>query len=72
MGEIGRAAVFTSVVAAAGFGILALSEFPPMACFGLLTALTMIMALLADIFILPALCHIVGLWQKESEKSNSL
>lgn len=72
LGEIGRAAVFTSVVAAAGFGILALSEFPPMACFGLLTALTMIMALLADIFILPALCHIVGLWQKESEKSNSL
>jgi predicted RND superfamily exporter protein len=65
LGEMGRAAFFTSVVAAAGFSILALSEFPPMACFGLLTALTMLMALLGDIFILPAMCNLVGLWRKK-------
>ncbi len=65
LSEMGRAAFFTSVVAAAGFSILALSEFPPMACFGLLTALTMLMALLGDIFILPAMCNLVGLWRKK-------
>jgi uncharacterized protein len=64
LGEIGRAAFFTSVVAAAGFGTLALSPFPPMRYFGLLTALTMLTALLADVFILPAMCNLLRLWDK--------
>lgn len=62
LGEIGRAAVSTSLVAAGGFATLALSEFPPMTNFGLLTAVTLLAALLADIFVLPALCNLVHLW----------
>lgn len=51
----GRAMVITSVVLASGFGVLAFSSFVPIAEFGLLTALTMVFALAADLFLLPAL-----------------
>jgi predicted RND superfamily exporter protein len=57
-GKIGRAIVFTSVVTAAGFSILCLAQFRPIAYFGILTGITMLTALAGDLFILPACVHI--------------
>ena len=50
----GRAALTTAVINSAAFGVLALSEYRPTAWFGGLLALTMGVAFLAEIFILPA------------------
>jgi predicted RND superfamily exporter protein len=50
----GRAALTTAVINSMAFGVLALSEYKPSAWFGGLLALTMIVAFLAEIFILPA------------------
>jgi uncharacterized protein len=51
----GLAMLFTSVVIAAGFAVFAFSGFLPSVYFGLLTAAAMLMALAADLTILPAL-----------------
>jgi predicted RND superfamily exporter protein len=50
----GRAALTTAVINSAAFGVLALSEYRPTAWFGGLLALTMVVAFLAEVFILPA------------------
>jgi len=59
--KAGRAMVFTSVVIAGGFSILALSHFQPNRHFGLLTAVTMLSALAADLVVLPALIRVFRL-----------
>ncbi|MDP2716295.1 RND family transporter [Rheinheimera sp.] len=51
----GLAMLFTSVVIAAGFAVFGFSGFLPSVYFGLLTAAAMLMALAADLTILPAL-----------------
>lgn len=56
----GRAVVFTSVVLALGFAVLMLSDFRPTARFGGLTALTVVVALAADLVLLPALLGVAG------------
>ena len=53
MVNTGRAIIFTSIVAFCGFLALCLSNFKPIQYFGLLTAITMVSALIADIFVLP-------------------
>jgi predicted RND superfamily exporter protein len=53
--DILPALVFTSVVVALGFGVLGLSEFSPTRRLGLLTAIAMVLCLLADVLLLPAL-----------------
>ena len=50
----GHAIIFTSVVLFVGFGVVSLSKFSPTADFGILSALLMLNALLADLFLLPA------------------
>jgi predicted RND superfamily exporter protein len=50
----GRAALTTAIINSCAFGVLALSEYRPSAWFGGLLALTMIVAFLAEIFVLPA------------------
>jgi len=50
----GRAALTTAVINSCAFGVLALSEYRPSAWFGGLLALTMVVAFLAEIFVLPA------------------
>ncbi len=52
---VGTALWVTSVVLVAGFGVLALSHFQLNAGMGLLTAITIACALLADFFLLPPL-----------------
>lgn len=53
--SIGRAMYFTSTVIVIGFSILVFSNFLPTVYFGLLTALAMAMALIANLAVLPAL-----------------
>lgn len=58
--ERGKAIVLTSVILFFGFGILSFSRFIPTAYFGMLTAILMLNALIADLFITPSLL----LWLK--------
>jgi uncharacterized protein len=53
--SVGRAIYYTSVTVTLGFSILALSNFIPMIYFGLLTGLAMVIALLANLTLLPLL-----------------
>ncbi|MBZ9612558.1 efflux RND transporter permease subunit [Rheinheimera maricola] len=54
-GHTGLAMLFTSVLVAAGFAVFGFSSFLPSVYFGLLTAAAMLMALAADLTLLPAL-----------------
>lgn len=54
-GSIGRAMYYTTVAVALGFSILALSNFVPTIYFGLLTGFAMLVALLANLTLLPLL-----------------
>lgn len=51
--SIGRAMYYTSITITLGFSILALSNFMPMIYFGLLTGFAMMIALLANMTLLP-------------------
>ena len=53
--SIGRAIYYTSVTIMLGFSILAFSRFVPTIYFGVLTSLAMLVALLANITLLPLL-----------------
>jgi len=53
--SVGRAIVFTSIILFWGFISLTLGHFKPTVYFGFLTSLTMIVALVGDIFLLPVL-----------------
>jgi predicted RND superfamily exporter protein len=50
----GRASLTTAAINSLGFGVLLLSEYKPTAWFGGLLGLTMAVAFLAEVFILPA------------------
>ena len=54
-GALFRPVVFTSLILAAGFLSNTMSAFKPNAWFGLISAFVIIIAMLADIFLLPAL-----------------
>lgn len=51
--HVGKAMIFTSIVAVCGFLTLCLSHFKPIQYFGLLTAVTMASAIVADLFVTP-------------------
>jgi hypothetical protein len=54
-GSIGRAMYYTSIIIAAGFSILALSNFIPTIYFGVFTAFAMLFAMVANLTLLPLL-----------------
>ena len=54
-GSVGRAIYYTSVTVALGFSILVLSNFIPTIYFGLLTGMAMLIALVANLTLLPLL-----------------
>jgi len=56
--SIGRAMYFTTVTVTLGFSILALSNFVPIIYFGLLTGFAILVALLADLTLLPVLLNL--------------
>jgi len=55
---IGRPLTITSAVLFFGFATLVLSTFKPLVYFGILTGVTMISALIGDLFVLPALIKV--------------
>ncbi|OUR99591.1 hypothetical protein A9Q84_00805 [Halobacteriovorax marinus] len=65
---VGSALIVTSVVLSIGFSILMFSAFKMNVTLGALSALTIIVALIADFTFLPALLAVVD--EKEKEKSN--
>jgi len=54
-GSIGRAMYYTSIIIAAGFSILVLSNFIPTIYFGIFTAFAMLFAMVANLTLLPLL-----------------
>ena len=62
---VGRAIVATTIILAAGFAILSFSAFDLNAGMGQLTAVTIVIALLADFFFLPPLL----LWMEARERN---
>ena len=56
--SIGRAIYYTSIIIITGFSILALSNFIPTIYFGLFTGVAMLVALLANLTLLPALLEL--------------
>ncbi len=54
-GSVGRAIYYTSVTVTLGFSILVLSNFIPTIYFGVLTGLAMLIALIANLTLLPLL-----------------
>jgi len=54
-GSVGYAVLYTSLIIIIGFSLLSFSDFVPSVYFGLFTGLAMLMALLGDLIILPAL-----------------
>jgi len=62
---VGRPIVFTSIALFLGFLVVCLSNFKPIQHFGFLAGATMLLALLADLLLLPALVMsttIITLW----------
>ncbi|HHO76764.1 MAG TPA: hypothetical protein ENN05_10105 [Deltaproteobacteria bacterium] len=51
---VGRALIFTSLISVGGFSIVWISDFQPSKDFGLLLSLTLLIALICDLFFLPA------------------
>jgi len=51
---VGRAVIFTSLISIGGFSIVVLSNFRPARDFGLLLSITLLLALICDLFVLPA------------------
>lgn len=68
--SIGRAIYFTSVTVIAGFSLLALSNFVPTIYFGMLTAMAMAIALLANLLLLPALLLLLEKWRTTSAEAD--
>jgi len=64
---VGRAMCYTTFVITIGLSVLSLSQFVPTMRFGLLTALAMIAALLADLTILPAMLVMARPFGPESQ-----
>jgi predicted RND superfamily exporter protein len=65
--KTGRAIILTSIILATGFGTLATSAFTSTMLMGILTCLTIVSALLADLFLLPSLL----LWLRGSYRNES-
>ena len=58
----GRASLTTAIINSCGYAVLMLSEYKPTAWFGGLLALTMAVAFLAEVLILPATIKLLPRW----------
>ena len=66
---VGMALLTTSIVLVIGFMVLALSAFKLNAAMGMLTAVVIALAIIADFFFLPAL--LMKLEEKKDEKTST-
>ena len=62
----GHAIILTSILLICGFGLLATSELSSTYHFGMLTAITLVSAIVADLFLLPAM---LNWWELRDSKS---
>jgi predicted RND superfamily exporter protein len=67
--SIGYAMYYTSLVIIMGFSILVLSNLIPTIYFGLLTVITMITVLIANLLLLPRLILIFKPYEKLKDKN---
>ena len=67
----GRAALTTTIINGMGFGVLMLSPYRPTAWFGGLLALTMVVAFLAEVFVVPAMIALLPKWFSASRKPSA-
>jgi predicted RND superfamily exporter protein len=58
---VGKGNVTACLVLFLGMGSMVLSSFPPHRTFGLIIAITMVVAMVADLLLLPSLLHLTGL-----------
>jgi predicted RND superfamily exporter protein len=58
---VGKGNVTACLVLFLGMGSMVLSSFPPHRTFGLVIAITMAVAMVADLLLLPSLLHLTGL-----------
>jgi predicted RND superfamily exporter protein len=58
--RVGPALVATTLILCAGSGVVMLSALPPVALFGTLMVITLFVALIGDLFVLPALLVAAG------------
>ena len=65
LGAAGQSITFSNLTLVAGFSVAALSGFPPVRTFGILTATTIALSYLGAIIVLPALIHTVGVGSVE-------
>lgn len=68
--NVGGAIIFTTVILTFGFGIFMFSNFGINEKFGIFTALTMIFALIMDLFLLPAVL-LIGVKKEEIDLKRS-
>ena len=64
--NVGRALLITTIVLTLGFLVLAMSAFELNSAMGLLTAITIVLALIIDFFFLPPL--LIALEERRDEK----
>ncbi len=62
----GHAIVITSVLLVLGFGVMGFSDLTSTKFFGILAAVTMVAAVLGDLFLLPAMLHLFGRHTEEA------
>jgi predicted RND superfamily exporter protein len=55
--EVGHALIYTSIILSLGFLVFTMSASKPFTYFGILSSLSMLTALLADLFLLPAIIY---------------
>jgi predicted RND superfamily exporter protein len=67
--SVGRPVIITSVILSLSFLIYLASEMAILASFGILLSITVVTALLADLFLLPALVLVLKPFGKERERS---
>ncbi|MFQ6115496.1 MAG: MMPL family transporter [bacterium] len=60
MCSTGRPIIFTSVVLSLGFLVLVLASFNPLVHFGILLFILILLALVFDLIVLPAMMGFVG------------
>ena len=63
--HVGPPIAITSIVLFFGFIVLIVSTFKPIVFFGILAAITMVSAMVADLFVLPALIKVFKPFGKE-------
>lgn len=64
--SIGNAIYYTSITVIIGFSVLSFSNFVPTVHFGLMTAMAMVLALLANLAILPSLLILTHYWKDKN------